>query len=85
MAEELLAGVRGLTLGDRAYWRPSRAERLRQQGVWLLAPPSRSAKGTVPQLPRWVTPTSRRIETVIGQLVERYHAKPIWARDAWHL
>jgi hypothetical protein len=53
--------------------------------VWLLAPPSRSAKGTVPQLPRWVTPTRRRIETVIGQLVERYHAKRVWARDAWHL
>ena len=85
MAEELLVGVRGLTLGDRAYWSPSRAERLRQQGVWLLAPPSRSAKGQVPVLPRWVTPTRRRIETVIGQLVERYHAKRVWARDAWHL
>jgi len=22
---------------------------------------------------------------VIGQLVERYHAKRVWARDAWHL
>jgi hypothetical protein len=39
----------------------------------------------VPHLPRWVTPTRRRIETVIGQLVERYHAKRVWARDAWHL
>jgi DDE family transposase len=82
MAEELLVGVRGLTLGDRAYWSPSRAERLRQQGVWLLAPPSRSAKATVPRLPSWVTPTRRRIETVIGQLVERYHAKRVWARMA---
>jgi hypothetical protein len=32
-----------------------------------------------------VTPTRRRIETVIGQLTERYHAKRVWARDAWHL
>jgi hypothetical protein len=24
-------------------------------------------------------------EPVIGQLVERYHAKRVWARDAWHL
>jgi len=22
---------------------------------------------------------------VIGQLTERYHAKRVWARDAWHL
>jgi hypothetical protein len=27
----------------------------------------------------------RRIETVIGQLTERYHLKRVWARDAWHL
>ena len=22
---------------------------------------------------------------MIGQLVERYHAKRVWAQDAWHL
>jgi hypothetical protein len=27
----------------------------------------------------------RRIKTVIGQLVERYHAKRVGARDAWYL
>jgi len=77
--------VHGWALGDRAYWSPSRAERLRRQGLELLAPPSRSAKAKVPRLPRWVTPTRRRIETIIGQLVERYHAKRVWARDGWHL
>jgi Transposase DDE domain len=85
MAEELVAGVHGWALGDRAYWSPARAQRFRGQGLELLAPPSRSAKSKVPRLPRWVTPTRRRIETVIGQLVERYHAKRVWARDAWHL
>jgi hypothetical protein len=25
------------------------------------------------------------METMIGQLVERYHAKRVWARDGWHL
>ena len=34
---------------------------------------------------RRLTQARRRIETVIGQLVERYHAKRVWARDAWHL
>jgi hypothetical protein len=85
MAEELVAGVRGWALGDRADWSPGRAERLREQGLELLAPPSRSAKANLLRLPRPVTPTRRRIETVIGQLTERYHAKQVWARDAWHL
>ena len=26
-----------------------------------------------------------RIDTVFGQLVDRYRAKRVWARDAWHL
>ncbi|MGH2562071.1 MAG: IS982 family transposase, partial [Thermomicrobiales bacterium] len=26
-----------------------------------------------------------RIDTTFGQLVERYHAKRVWARDQWHL
>jgi hypothetical protein len=85
IAEELLAGVQGWALGDRAYWSPVRAELLADQGVWLLAPPSRSAKAPRPRLPGRLVQARRRIETVIGQLVERYHAKRVWARDAWHL
>jgi hypothetical protein len=27
----------------------------------------------------------RRIETVLAQLAERYHAKRVRARDRWHL
>jgi hypothetical protein len=85
LAQALLVGAGGLALGDRAYWRPVRAERLREHRVWLLAPPSRSAKGQLPSVPGWVTPTRRRIETVIGQLVECYHAKRVWAPDPWPL
>jgi hypothetical protein len=84
MAEELLADTHGWVLGDRSYWSPARTELLADQGVWLLAP-SRSAKGSVLHLPGRLTQARRRIETVIGQLVERYHAKRVWARDAWHL
>jgi hypothetical protein len=32
-----------------------------------------------------LTHKRRLIETVIGQLVGRYQAKKVWARDAWHL
>jgi hypothetical protein len=47
--------------------------------------PSRSARRSGPRLPRRLTQARRRIETVIGRLVERYHAKRVWARDAWQL
>ena len=80
----MLADTRGWALGDRSYWSPARAGLLADQGVRLLAP-SRSAKGQGPRLPRRLVQARRRIETVIGQLVERYHAKRVWARDAWHL
>ena len=33
----------------------------------------------------WLEHKRYRIETIIGQLVERFNAKRIWARDAWHL
>ena len=85
MADDLLADAHGWVLGDRAYWSPTRAGLLADQGVWLLAPPSRSAKRPGPRLPGRLVQARRRIETVIGQLVERYHAKRVWARDAWHL
>jgi hypothetical protein len=52
--------------------------------VWLLAP-SRSGRRPGPPLPGRLVQARRRIETVIGQLVRRYQAKRVWARDAWHL
>ena len=84
LAEELLDGVGGWALGDRSYWSPARAGLLADQGVSLLAP-SRSANQPRPRLPGRLVQARRRIETVIGQLVERYHAKRVWARDAWHV
>ena len=85
VADDLLANAHGWVLGDRAYWSPTRAELLAAQGVWLVAPSSRSARRPGPRLPHRLTQARRRIETVIGQLVERYHAKQVWARDGWHL
>jgi hypothetical protein len=85
LADELLADAHGWMLGDRAYWSPTRAGLLADHGIWLLAPPSRSTKRPGPRLPHRLTQARRRIQTVIGQLVERSHATRAWARDAWHL
>lgn len=83
-AEELLEGMHGYVLADRNYWKPELAERLKAQGVCLLAP-YKSAKRQKQPWPRHWTHMRYRIETVFGQLVERFQAKRVWARDLWHL
>jgi len=83
-AEQMLIGVMGTVLGDRNYWKPLLAERLRLQGLQLLAPYKSAKREKVP----WPTVLKHRryrIETIFGQLVERFKAKRVWARDAWHL
>lgn len=86
MAEELLEGAKeGWALGDRNYWSPDLTERLGdEQGLRLLAP-YKSKKREKEPWPRWLVHKRRRIETVIAQLVERYRAKKMRARDRWHL
>lgn len=85
MAPHVLGRRRGWSLGDRNYWSPRLFERLRRQGLRLLAPP-RSKKPEAAS--RWsfvLTQMRRRIETVIGQLTERFNVKKVWARDRWHV
>jgi len=83
-AQEVLQGVAGFVLADRNYWKPELSQRLRKYGLCLLAP-YKSAKRQKQPWPRFLTHMRYRIETVFGQLVERFHAKRIWARDLWHL
>jgi Transposase DDE domain len=90
MAVQLCAGVAGWVLADANYASAPFAEDLAAQGAWLLARPhaGRRRVGDRPRppgLPRWLVGKRRRVETVIGQLVERYHLKRVWARDGWHL
>jgi hypothetical protein len=83
-AEEVLQGVAGYVLADRNYWKPEFFTRLKSYGLYLLAP-YKSAKRQKQPWPRFLTHMRYRIETVFGQLVERFHAKRVWARDLWHL
>src|SRR5690348_18347253 len=69
----------------RNYWSPATTAAWQPLGVALLAP-YRSAKRD--PHPRWSTLLSRvryRIDTVVGQLVDRCNVKRVWARDLWHL
>ena len=83
VAEEMLTGASGWTLGDRNYWSPELTHRLHEQNMHLLAP-FKSKKREQKPWPTWLKHKRYRIETVFGQLVERFQAKQVWARDAWH-
>ena len=83
IAEDLLANSSGWVLADRNYWSPGLKNRLSEHGLELIAP-FKKAKHEPKPFPTWLKHKRYRIETVIGQLVERFQAKKVWARDAWH-
>ena len=81
----LAEGTCGLVLGDRNYHAPRIADELARQGIQLLAPPRHKSRDPHPSWNLVLSHLRYRIDTVFGQLAERYHAKRTWARDAWHL
>jgi hypothetical protein len=85
LVPELVEGAVGQVLGDRNYWDPKLTAELAPAGITLLAPFKKRATDPDPQRSKVLTRVRWRIETVAAQLVERYHLKRIWARDAWHL
>ena len=85
LLEELTEETAGVCLGDRAYWQPELAGRLREQGVEMLVPFKKAASDPAPERSRRITSIRYRIETVFSQLCERLSMKRVWARDLWHL
>ena len=85
LLEELTERTRGVCLGDRAYWKPELAHWLRQRGVEMLVPFRKASRDPAPARSRVIAGIRYRIETVFGQLCERFSIKRVWARDLWHL
>jgi hypothetical protein len=86
VAPDLVPPGGGVGLGDRAYWSPPTHQQLiDQQQFNLLAPFKLAKHDPHPQRSRVLLRLRRVVETVIGQLVERYHLERTWARDRWHL
>jgi hypothetical protein len=84
---DLLGGTPegSIVVGDTNYSSPVLEEHLAGYGVVLIAPKRTNKKRERHPWPSWLTALRRRIETVISQLVERYRAKRVRARDLWHL
>src|SRR5918912_1304708 len=84
VAPQLLVGLPGWAVGDNGYWSPALGAELAHGGLDLIAPPRGKSAGAK-RWPAWLVQTRRRIETVLAQLAERFHAKRVRARDEWHL
>lgn len=79
------AGSTGV--GDRGYGGEPLREQMARAGVRLLAPPKSKSQDKPGDRQRAAALASirYRVETVNGQLAERYAMKRTWARDLWHL
>lgn len=85
VAADLADGTQGLLIGDRNYWSSKRTAQWAEQGVTLLAPYRNASRDSHPRLSARLSRVRYRIDTVFGQLVERWAIKRVWARDTWHL
>jgi hypothetical protein len=74
-----------LLLGDRNYWNPALKAELQQGFPHLEAPFRRATTDPWPKRSAVISRIRYRIDTTLGQLVDRYQVKRVWARDSWHL
>ena len=82
---QLVNARSGTILGDRNYWSPQLKEELAQQGLNLQAQFKKASSEPWPRRSATISRFRYRIETLFGQLVDRYLTKRVWARDMWHL
>lgn len=83
---EMVGSIEGLLIGDKGYLCQTLRQDLQSQGLELqtaLRSNMNETRGA--QYVRLLKRTRRLIETVIGQLTERFHIEKVWARDVWHL
>ena len=83
---EMVDSIHGLLVGDKGYLSAPLQQELRQVGIELETALRSNRQDS--REPAWVALLKRLrrlIETVIGQLVERFSIEKVWARDLWHL
>jgi hypothetical protein len=82
---ELAPGITGMVLGDKGFISEPLRQELAGLGVELQTrmrdnmPDARN-----PEFLRWIVSTRRLVETVIGQLTERFKINAIRVKDYWH-
>jgi len=83
---DMIDGLYGLLIGDKGYIRPVLEIGLKEQGIDLQVPLRKNMTETRdPTFVHQLMSVRRLVETVIGQLVDRFNIEKVWARDLWHL
>lgn len=83
---ECLRGQTGLLEGDKGFIRPIHQEELRKMALNLQTPLRRNMPDDrPPEQVKELMRDRRLVETVIGQLTERFNIQKMRARDSWHL
>lgn len=84
--EELSDSFKGLVIGDKGFISESLKGRLKENEIDLQTPLKKNMKdGRSPQFVSKIKSIRRMVETVIAQLIHRFHFTKVWARDQWHL
>ena len=86
VAPEITQGIHGLLGADKGYLRPELKQYYAFQHVDLQTPYRKNMVDLRPKESMRILMNARRkIETVIGQLTDRFHIQKVRARDMWHL
>ena len=84
--EQLVRGMRGIVVGDKGFISKDLKMRLKRLNIDLETPLKKNMKDErSPEFLVKIKSIRRLIETVIGQLDDRFHFNIVWARDFWHL
>lgn len=89
---DLIEGIREHTtlLLDKGFIMPPEDQKFYEETykIQMFVPKRKNMRSTGKEI-RWLskkfTQMRRMVETVIGQLTERYNLQKVWARDHWHL
>lgn len=86
VAPDITDNIYGLLGADKGYISPSLTSYYDAQGVDLQTPLRANMKEDRPKpVVRLLMKARRIVETVIGQLSERFNIQRVRARDLWHL
>ena len=81
-----LKGISGMMLGDKGFIRPELTQNLSNIGIDLQTPKRGNMRETrSKRFLSWIKSKRRLVETVIGQLTERFAIQANFARNLWHL
>lgn len=86
VAPEITQNINGLLGADKGYLRPELKQYYEYQYIDLQTPYRKNMIDVRPKESIRVLMNARRkIETVIGQLTDRFHIQKVRAKDLWHL